>query len=45
MINALLLLYGRQECFFCVIIQRINTKRFDKLFMHVKLSSKGINKE
>ena len=44
MINALLLLYGRQECFF-VIIQRINTKRFNKLFMHVKLSSKGINKE
>lgn len=36
---------GGRSVFFCVIIQRINTKRFNKLFMHVKLSSKGINKE
>ncbi len=40
MINALLLLYGRQECFF-VISQSVSIT----LFMHVKLSSKGINKE
>lgn len=41
MINALLLLYGWQECFFFVISQSVSVT----LLMHVKLSSKGINKE
>ena len=36
MINALLLLYGRQEFFF-VIIQRINTKRFNNTFHACKV--------